>query len=147
MQAIAIRELKPDQLLSTYGKSVNKFNVRTRGRPERSAREHAIIALRRQAFGLRMKALREAAGLTLIDAARLAEVSSPRKLSQYETTCYPPGDIVMRLAPHYGVDPEMICELVLEHSDPAMFEGLTGKPGFAPTEKQITEYLSKTRKK
>ena len=134
-------KISASEVLKKYGSASEKFNVRSRGRPERSPRENAITALRRKAFGERMKALREAADLTPIQAASLAGISSPRKLSQYESVCYPPGQIVNRLAEHYLVDKKTLCSLVLEHSDPELFEGLTGRPGYTPTETQINEYL------
>jgi hypothetical protein len=142
MSAEKQQDMSPDDVMNTYGDASKQFNVRSRGRPERSPRENAITALRRKAFGERMRALREAAELTPVQAANLAGISSPRKLTQYESVCYPPGEIVVRLAEHYMVDPQAICELVLQHSDPDLYEGLTGRPGYTPTDHQIDEYLT-----
>ncbi|MCE6958794.1 helix-turn-helix domain-containing protein [Cereibacter sphaeroides] len=129
-------------VLTVYPDADLVFNVQNRGRPERNPRETAIRILCRQAFGKRMRELRDGADLSLSRAASLAGIASARKLSQYETTCYPPGDIVLRLAPHYGVKPKQLCELVLSHSDPEMYLGLTGRRGYEPSEEEIEAFLA-----
>jgi transcriptional regulator with XRE-family HTH domain len=131
-----------DDALDRYADAEKIYNVQSRGRPERNPREAAIRNLRRRAFGNRMREIREQAELTLSRAAALADIASARKLSQYETTCYPPGDIVLRLAPHYKVKPKYLCELVLFHSDPDLYLGLTGREGYMPTEAEISAWLS-----
>lgn len=117
------------------------FSVRTKGRPERNPREAAMRNLRRLHFGQRLRGLREAAKLTQSQAAKHAGMASPRKLAQYETTCYPPGDIVRRLATAYGVDAADLARMVLSHSDPDMFEAITGMRGYQPVEDDIDAYL------
>lgn len=112
-----------------------------RGRPERSPEEAARRALARNRFGAIMKDLREAAGLTILEASELSGLHPSRKISQYETTCYPPGDVVRALAPHYNVDPAWLAGLVLSHSDPALYECLTGNPGHEPSSALIDAYM------
>jgi len=130
--------------LHTYGdRSEDNFHVQSRGRPERNPRESALRNLRRKEFGKKMREMREAAGLSLSRAAALAGIASARKLSQYETTCYPPGDIIVRLAPFYGVKPRQLCSLVLSHSDPELYAGITGKEGYAPSDAEIEAYLKR----
>lgn len=131
-----------DDALDRYADAEKGYNVQSRGRPERNPRESAIRNLRRRAFGNRMREIREQADLTLSRAAALADIASARKLSQYETTCYPPGDIVLRLAPHYKVKPKFLCELVLFHSDPDLYLGLTGREGYMPSEADIAAWIS-----
>lgn len=75
----------------------------------------------------------------------LAGMKSPRKLSQYETTCYPPGDVIVKLAPIYGVTAQDLAALVLSHSDPELFEAMTGKAGYEPSSYQINAFLRKKR--
>lgn len=116
--------------------------VKTRGRPERDPVEAARRILRRQHFGSRLRELREGAGLTLSGAAVAAGMSSPRKLSQYESTCYPPGDVVVTLAPLYGVTEKDLADLVLSHSDPALFTSMTGRAGFEPSAEAISDFLT-----
>lgn len=130
--------------LHTYGESSEEsFHVHSRGRPERNPREAALRTLRRRAFGKKMRELRENAKLSLSRAAALAGIASARKLSQYETTCYPPGDIILRIAPFYGVKPRQLCSLVLSHSDPELYAGLTGKEGYLPSEEEIEQFLAR----
>ena len=126
---------------TTYGEADHDYLVQGRGRPERNPRESAIRNLRRRAFGRRLRELRLAANLTLSRAAALSGMSSPRKLSQYETTCYPPGEIVRSLSRHYGVTERELADLVLRHSDPTLYAAITGQPGFEVTEAMITDYL------
>jgi transcriptional regulator with XRE-family HTH domain len=132
-------------VLERYADADRVYNVQTRGRPERNPRESAIRNLRRRAFGNRMREIREQAELTLSRAAALSGIASARKLSQYETTCYPPGDIVLQLAPHYGMKPKQLCELVLSHSDPDLYFGLTGKEGYMPSEAEISSWIAEDR--
>lgn len=129
--------------LQTYGSSEQTYHVQSRGRPERNPHEAALRSLRRREFGKKMREMREAAGLSLSRAASLAGIASARKLSQYETTCYPPGDIIVRIAPFYNVKPRQLCSLVLSHSDPELYTGLTGKEGYMPSEKEIEDYLTR----
>ena len=130
----------------TYANADSAFGVKGRGRPEREPSVAARSFLQRQHFGERLRELREGANLTLSGAANLAGLNSPRKLAQYETTCYPPGDVVVRLAPHYGVDVRELAEMVLSHSDPVMFRSLTGHAGYEPSKRMIEEYLGTTAK-
>ena len=134
-------DLTMRNLLEVYPDADLAYNVQSRGRPERDPRDAALRVLRRKAFGQRMRALRENVGLSLSRAATLAGIASARKLSQYETTCYPPGDIILRLAPHYRVKPRVLCELVLSHSDPELFLGLTGRKGYMPSEDEIRRFF------
>ncbi|MBW3243625.1 helix-turn-helix domain-containing protein [Epibacterium sp. DP7N7-1] len=119
-----------------------KLKVQTRGRPERDPFEAAQRILRRQHFGRRMRELREGASLTLSGAASMSGMTSPRKLSQYETTCYPPGEVVVKLAPLYGVTVCALSELVLSHSDPALFEAMTGRPGYEPPKEDVRQFVA-----
>ena len=128
--------------VKAHPKAAENYLVQSRGRPERDPREAARSVLRRKHFGKAMRELRLGADLTLTRAAEISKVSAPRKLSQYETTCYPPGDVVVRLAPSYGVTAEDLAKLVLSHSDPALYEAITGEPGYNPTEQDISDYLS-----
>ena len=132
----------PKDIIKRYASSAKtNYNVQTSGRPGRSPRDAAVRTLRRQAFGIKMKSLREDMSLTLSEAALIAGITSPRKLAQYETTCYPPGDVILKLAPHYNVSQEFLCYLVLEHSDPDMFLGITGITAFTPSEAIVDAYL------
>lgn len=115
--------------------------VRSRGRPERSPEDTARRHLRRISFGARLRELREGAGLTLIQASVLSGLNSARKLSQYETTCYPPGSIVSLLAPHYGVSPQALAELLLSHCDPDLYQALTGREGYEPPDEAVKHCL------
>ncbi|MCW3782548.1 helix-turn-helix domain-containing protein [Defluviimonas salinarum] len=129
------------EAVTAYASAGQEYHVQSRGRPERKPEEAAKRILRRKRFGNRLRELRETAGLTLSRAAQLAGMSSPRKLSQYETTCYPPGDIVARLAPHYGVEERDLAAMVLSHSDPILYQGITGTPGYEPHPDEIADYL------
>lgn len=122
------------------------LRVQTRGRPERDPIEAARRILRRKHFGARMRELREGASLTLSGAASMSGMTSPRKLSQYETTCYPPGDVVVKLAPLYGVTEQALSELVLSHSDPSLFEAMTGRPGYEPPKDDIRAFVADGQK-
>lgn len=118
------------------------LNVAGRGRPEREPRDAARRILSRQHFGAQLRSLREGVDLSLSRAAALAGLNSSRKLSQYETTCYPPGEVVERLAPHYGVEPRELAEMVLRHSDPSLFQAITGKPGYEPPLRDIEHFMA-----
>ncbi|MEY8800275.1 helix-turn-helix domain-containing protein [Leisingera sp. XS_AS12] len=118
------------------------YRVQARGRPERDPVETARRILRRKHFGNRMRELRNGASLTLAQAANLAGVTSPRKLSQYETTCYPPGEVIVGLAPHYGVSEKDLAGLVLAHSDPDLFKALTGNAGYEPSRADIAAFIN-----
>jgi transcriptional regulator with XRE-family HTH domain len=100
------------------------FPVRSRGRPEMGADEAKAKADRRQQFGDRLKALREAQNLTLQDASDAAGIASARKLSQYETKCYPPGWILTALAPVYKTSAKYLAALKIAMSDPYTFAAL-----------------------
>ena len=91
---------------------------RPRGRPRMDPSEIRKRAVRREIFGLQLKDLREARGLTLAAAAEAAGIDSPRKLSQYETKCYPPGRVLRILALVYQVTPKYLSALKLSNSDP-----------------------------
>ena len=71
--------------------SSERFAVRSRGRPQTDPAEAKAKKDRRKAFGAKLKAMRDDKDLTLAAAAEAAGIASARKLSQYETTCYPPG--------------------------------------------------------
>lgn len=100
------------------------FPVRSRGRPKASAEEARLREARRVRFGTKLRKIRESKGLTLAEAALRAGISSPRKLSQYETICYPPGKVIRAIAPIYGVSEAYLAELVLKHNDPDLYRAL-----------------------
>jgi len=100
------------------------FPVRSRGRPKTDQDEAQKREARRVLFGSKLRRLREGRGLTLAEAAQRAGISSPRKLSQYETTCYPPGWVIRAIAPVYGVREAYLAELVLKHNDPDLHHAL-----------------------
>jgi|GEM_PF-5363692 len=102
----------------------SRFPVRSRGRPKIRKEEADRREARRIRFGAKLRRLRERKGLTLAEAAVRAGISSPRKLSQYETTCYPPGWVVRAIAPVYGVGETYLAELVLKHNDPELYHAL-----------------------
>jgi DNA-binding XRE family transcriptional regulator len=104
--------------------SGKKFPVRSRGRPKSDDAEMRRRERRRSMFGAKLRRMREAKGLTLAKAANEAGISSPRKLSQYETTCYPPGWVIRAIAPVYGVDERKLADLVLKYSDPEMHKAI-----------------------
>lgn len=101
-----------------------RFQVRSRGRPKIRKEEAERREARRVRFGAKLRRMRERMGLTLADAAAKAGISSPRKLSQYETTCYPPGWVIRAIAPVYGVGESYLAELVLKHNDPDLYQAL-----------------------
>lgn len=115
-----------------------------RGRPKRDPYDATVRALRRQAFGKKLRDLREQEGLSLAEVARRIGFGA-RKLNQYETTCYPPGEAIIRLAPHYGVSREEMGDLVLSHSDPDLYEAITGRPGYQPDEHDIALALPREK--
>lgn len=100
------------------------YPVRSRGRPKTSAEEAKVREERRVRFGTKLRQMRESKGLTLADAAHRSGISSPRKLSQYETICYPPGKVIRAIAPVYGVSESYLAELVLKHNDPDLHQAL-----------------------
>lgn len=100
------------------------FPVRSRGRPKTDVEEASRREERRVRFGSKLRQLREARGLTLAEAAQRAGISSPRKLSQYETICYPPGKVIRAIAPVYGVSEAYLADLVLKHNDPDLHQAL-----------------------
>jgi transcriptional regulator with XRE-family HTH domain len=103
----------------------DRFVVRSRGRPKTDPREAKEKLDRRKAYGAKLQKMRDAKGLTLEAAAEAAGIASARKLSQYETTCYPPGWVLKALAPVYGVEPKFLAALTVESSDPSMFSALS----------------------
>lgn len=118
-------------LKSKFGaKASDRYAVRSRGRPETDPREAQEKKERRDAYGDKLKKLRAAQGLTLAAAAEAAGIASARKLSQYETTCYPPGWVVSALAPVYAVDATYLAAMTLASSDPDMFAALAGGKSF-----------------
>lgn len=110
------------------------FPVRSRGRPKTDAEEASRREERRVRFGAILRRLREERGLTLADAAQRAGISSPRKLSQYETICYPPGKVIRAIAPVYGVSEAYLAELVLKHNDPDLHQALMSDTDESETE-------------
>jgi DNA-binding XRE family transcriptional regulator len=102
----------------------DSFPVRSRGRPKTDHDEAQKREARRFTFGSKLRRLRESKGLTLAEAAQRAGISSPRKLSQYETTCYPPGWVIRAISPVYGVREAYLAELVLKHNDPDLHHAL-----------------------
>lgn len=100
------------------------YPVRSRGRPKTSAEEAKAREERRMRFGAKLRRMREDKGLTLAEAANRSGISSPRKLSQYETICYPPGKVIRAIAPVYGVSEAYLAELVLKHNDPDLHQAL-----------------------
>lgn len=106
-----------------------RFPVRSRGRPKIRKEEAERREARRVRFGAKLRRLRERNGLTLAESAARAGISSPRKLSQYETTCYPPGWVVRAIAPVYGVGETYLAELVLKHNDPDLYQALMSGKG------------------
>ncbi|MFG6083422.1 helix-turn-helix domain-containing protein [Paracoccus litorisediminis] len=120
-----------------------KFSVQGRGRPERHPVDAARRALRREKFGRELRELRIEAGLTLQTAADTAGLSSARKLAQYETTCYPPGEVLISLAPIYGTTQDELGWKLLRHSDPALYRSIRGEEGYEPTDLEIQHYRDK----
>lgn len=101
-----------------------RYAVRSRGRPKTDPKEARMKEDSRKAFGAKLRSLREKQGLTLAQASDAAGISSARKVSQYETTCYPPGWIVSALAPVYKVSEKYLASLVIAHSDPELFDAI-----------------------
>lgn len=115
-----------DDLKSEIGADgSDRFAVRSRGRPEMDPNEAHERNERQKAFGRKMKELREARGLTLAAVAEEAGLASARKLSQYETKCYPPGWVLSSLAPIYGVNVKYLAALKVANSDPHLFAALS----------------------
>jgi hypothetical protein len=108
------------------GDAAERYAVRSRGRPETDPAEAQQKRERRKHFGEGLKTLRKSQGLTLAAAAEAAGIASARKLSQYETTCYPPGWVVCALAPVYNVDAKTLAARAIASSDPDMFRALSG---------------------
>ena len=130
---MSITEVRPDQngvdVFEEAAREVTdiaeaSFPVRSRGRPKTSAEEAKVREARRVRFGAKLRQMREAKGLTLAEAAARSGISSPRKLSQYETICYPPGKVIRAIAPVYGVSEAYLAELVLKHNDPDLHQAL-----------------------
>ncbi|WP_375263685.1 helix-turn-helix domain-containing protein [Palleronia sp.] len=137
----------PESTTMRYGRAgIQRYEVGTRGRPARSPREAAIRTLRLKAFGRVMREMREAAGLNVAEAAEIARLSSPRKLSQYEGSCYPPGEAQIRLASTYGCTSYDMATTVLRHSDPDMYLAIVGQPGFMPEEDEIEAMIAEMKR-
>lgn len=117
-----------EQLLRAGDDLPEEYRSRSRGRPKRSREATGAVELRRAAFGEKLRSLRNAAGLSINKAAQVAGIATPRRISQYEGVSYPPGAMVRLLARAYGVDERMLSRLVLAHSDPDLFEAVTGEP-------------------
>lgn len=133
----------PESTTMRYGRAgMQRYEVGTRGRPARSPREAAIRSLRLKAFGRVMREMREAAGLNVAEAAEIARLSSPRKLSQYEGSCYPPGEAQIRLASTYGCTRYDMATTVLRYSDPEMYLAIVGQPGYTPDDDEIAAYIA-----
>ena len=96
----------------------NLSTIRPRGRPKMDPGVKREKTDRQVRFGINLKELRVAQGLTLDTAATAAGLESPRKLSQYETKCYPPGWVLRNLASVYQVTPKYLSSLKLASSDP-----------------------------
>ena len=104
----------------------NESSVRrSRGRPKMGPEEAREKSGRLEAFGTRLKELREGCGLTLAAAAEAAGIDSSRKLSQYETKCYPPGEVLRALAPVYGVGTKYLAALKMWNSDRCSYLALS----------------------
>lgn len=121
--------------------------TRRRGRPTLSPEDVAIRQLRLEHFGRAMRKLREDAGLSIADASRSLDSSSPRRLLQYEGVCFPPGEIIDDIARTYGVEPEALGKLVLSHSDPDLFEILCHEPAYRPSRFAINARIAKLKPK
>ncbi len=128
--------------METHPDAGDAYAVQRRGRPELDPRDVAKRVLRRRHFGAALRDLREAAGLSSRNAARLAGISSARS---YETTCYPPGEVVLALAPHYGVSVRDLSAMVLSHQNPVIYEGLTGEPAYEPEEDDVNAYIRENK--
>lgn len=102
------------------------YPVRSRGRPATEPAEARMRRERRKVFGEQFKAFRENLNITLSSASDAAGLSSARKLSQYETTCYPPGWVIRAIAPVYQVDERYLAALKLSHEDPDLYAALFG---------------------
>lgn len=118
---------------------------RKRGRPSLSEHDVALRQLRLEHFGEAMRKFRESAELTIAEASRAVDGSSPRRLLQYEGVCFPPGNILDDIARAYGVDPDVLGRLVLSHSDPELFEIICDKPGYTPSATEIQKRIEKNR--
>lgn len=114
-----------DDLTAKYASiDAPEDHVRNRGRPKTPPEVAETREKRRAEFGDKLRMLREKQNLTIAAAARKSGISSSRKLSQYETTCYPPGWVVRALAPIYRVSEAYLADLVLKHSDPEMYRAM-----------------------
>lgn len=133
--------------MKKYADAGESFPVHARGRPERHPEEAARRALRRQKFGRWLRDLRKGQDIRIQKAAELSGLGSARKLAQYETTCYPSGEVIRKIAPVYGVSDRHMARELLRHSDPELFESLTGEPGYEPTELEIRSYREQLAKK
>lgn len=100
------------------------FTVRSRGRPKTEPAEEQSKTERRKEFGAILKRLRKSKGLTLNAAADRAGLTSGRKLSQYEQTCYPSGWVIQALAPVYEISAARLARLAMKSRDPEMFNAL-----------------------
>lgn len=117
------------------------YPVQGRGRPERQPVEAARKNLSRIRFGMILREFRKDAGMTLHQVAVAANITSARKLAQYETTCYPPGEALKALAPIYGVELRDLSLKLIEHSDPILYEGITNERAYQPSPEEIQAYI------
>jgi hypothetical protein len=133
----------PIAVIAAYGDAgATRYRVAGRGRPAREPEDAAAREIRLHKFGAHLKRLREQVGLSPREAARLAQLSSPRKLTQYEGVCFPPGNILRKLAQIYGITGyDMACTF-LAHSDPDLHLMVTGRPGIEPSDDEIREHLA-----
>lgn len=131
-------DLSPAEAMAKFGDAgMDHYQVNPRGRPARSVEEAAEREVRLHRFGAYLRKLREDVDLSPRDVARMTGISSPRKLTQYETNCYPPGEIVLALAKCYGILSHDLARTMLAHSDPALHLALTGDAGVAVTPEDI----------
>lgn len=142
VDAATTADMSPAEAMAKFGDAgMDHYRVNPRGRPARSAEEAAEREVRLHRFGSYLRKLREDVGLSPRDVARMTEIGSPRKLTQYETNCYPPGEIILALAKCYGVLSHDLAHTMLAHSDPALHLALTGKDGIIVTPEEIADRI------
>jgi transcriptional regulator with XRE-family HTH domain len=135
--------MSPAKAMAKYGQDgMDHYHVNSRGRPPRSAEDAAEREIRLHRFGAYLRDLRESVGLSPRDVVEMTGISSPRKLTQYETNCYPPGEIVLMLSKCYGVPSHDLAIMALAHSDPEMHLALTGRPGISVSQEDIEYKLA-----
>lgn len=115
-----------DSLVGSLGLGKDDpFQVRSRGRPERSAEEASAKKQRVLDCGAYLKSCRVKAELNLSEAARRAGLSSAKLLDAYERTCFPPGEALIALAGVYRVPPQEMALAFLRFSQPAIYQALS----------------------